>query len=175
MRTIPTELKADGTKIFARLGGLNMPLSEETIKKHCGHQPKTEMEAKVMARRLKGIWLEFPNINTPQQRKIKTLTGWRDNPDKVQERIEKRKRKERGVVKVTLQVKMESDYKDNEVGLALLKIEQIIKVQKISKTSLVFELKRVGVTQEIFEEKIYPQIKKDIPYVKEFEGHDFAD
>lgn len=167
MRTIPTEIKSDGTKILAKIGGLNMPLSEDIIKKHCGHKPKTEMEAKVMARRLKNRVLDFPNIS------LGTESPW----DKRQKRIERRKRREANLMKVTIKVEMEEDYDDSKVSLALLNIEEIKKVKSISKNAVTFELERKGVTQKIFEEKIYPEIKEKLPYVKDngFQGHDFMD
>lgn len=168
MRIIPNDINADGLKIYAKLGGLNMPLSEDMIKKYCGHLPKTEIRARAMANKLRGRVLEFPeNIGFGKE------TQW----DKRQKRVERRKRREANLMKVIIKVEMEEDYDDSKVSLALLNIEEIKKVKSISKTAVTFELERKGVTQKIFEEKIYPEIKEKLPYVKDngFQGHDFMD
>lgn len=182
MRTIPEELKADGLKIYAKISNLNMPLSEAMIKKLCGHLPRSEMEAKIMARRLKGRWLEFPNINLGQQRrKMKTLTGWRDHPDKRQARIERRERRERGVTKVTIKFILEDGYEKkmiiHKIGMKLLTLDGLktnpIKDSSTTQAILEFDNK---IKQPEFYEKIYPMIIELLDEeVKEFTGVNFAD
>lgn len=179
MKRIPDDVTVEGTKIYVKLGGMSMPLSDEMIKKYCGHLPKTEIRAQAMVDRyLKGKVLEFPdNMSFGGQRgKIKTLKGWRDGPQKRQERIDRRKRRESDLVKISIDVELEEDYDDGKISLALLKIEEVEKVKTVNERSIVFNLKKKGVTQEIFEEKIYPEIKEKLSsHVKRFKGHDFGD
>lgn len=156
MRTIPTEIKSDGTKILAKIGGLNMPLSEDVIKKHCGHKPKTDMEAKVMARRLKGKVLDFPNIN------LRTESPW----DKRQKRIERRKRRERNVMKVNVGVKLDSEVVKSELFQKLLEIEGVKRVKKISDSSIELE------TERRLENKTFGQKDINEKIIKTLEGID---
>lgn len=172
MKARPTEVKADGLKIYARLGNVNMPLSEDMIKEHCGHLPKTEARAWAMAERLKGKVLEFPdNISFGKP------TKW----DKRQERIERRKRKERGVVKVTIKFILEDGYDKKtvirEIGTKLLTLDGLKTnpIKDSSTTSAVLEFDR-RIKQGEFYEKIYPKIIELLEEeVKEFTGVNFAD
>lgn len=168
MKTIPTEIKAEGTKIYARLGGLNMPLSEEIIKKHCGHQPKSEMEAKVMAIRLKGKMLDFPNINPrKQKRKIKTWSGNRDNPEYRKERIERRKRRERNIMKVNVGVKLDSEVVKSELFQKLLEIDGVKRVKKISDSSIELETERKLENKTIGQKEVNEKIIKTLEGIEE--------
>jgi hypothetical protein len=180
MKRIPDDITVDGTTIHVKFGDLNMPMSDEMIKKYNGgHLPKTEIRAKMMVKKLRGKVLEFPNnISFGNRRdKIKTLKGWRDGPEKRDERIARRKRRESGLVKVSIDVELEEDYDDREISLALLQIEGVEKVKSVNERQLVFQLKKEkAMTQKIFEEKIYPEIKKKLTkHVAKFKGHDFGD
>lgn len=167
MRTIPNEVNADGLKIMVKLGGLNMPLSDEMVKKYCGSLPKTEKRAWAMARRLRGKVLEFPNNIS-----FGELSPW----DKRDERIARRIRRESDEVKVSLDVELEEEYDDAKISLALLEIEEVEKVKSVGERGIVFNLKKTGVTQKRFAEEIYPLIKEKLKdYVKRFKGHDFGD
>jgi len=168
MKRIPDDVMVDDTKISVKLGGMSMPLSDEMIKKYCGHLPKSEIRAQAMANRLKGKVLEFSdNISFGQPSK------W----DKKDERIARRKRRESDLVKISLDVELEEDYDDSRISLALLNIEHVEKVKTVNERTIVFQLKKKAVvTQKLFEEKIYPEIKKKLAdYVAKFKGHDFGD
>lgn len=164
MKITPKEVKADGLKLFAEINGMQMPLSDDMMKHYCGHLPKSEMEAKVMARRLKGKRLDFPNINMGSETK----------QDKREERIARRKRRERNVMKVNLGVKLDDDVKKHELSAKLMEIEGVKKVKKISDSGIELEIER-KMSQKDINEKIVKLLEEDYEGIKELSSIDYHD
>lgn len=161
---MPTEIKADGMKIIANLNDFSMPLSEDLIKKHCGHMPKSNAEAWAMARRLRNRVLNFPNIN------IGKGTIW----DKRQSRIERRKRREAGVMKINIGVEIDSDIKKHELCEKLLTIEGIKKIKKVSDNSIEVEIDK-KLNQKKAIETVVKNLEEDFEEIKSVKSVDFQD
>ena len=101
MEIIPDDISTNGTQIYAKFGSLNWPLDDNMVRRYCGHLPETDIRAWAMAKKLKGKVLEFQNnISFGKESKL----------DKRKERIERRKRREAGIVKVTIKFVLEEGY-----------------------------------------------------------------
>lgn len=94
MRGIPKEVWADGKKIMANMGNIRMPVSKKECVRHFGREPKDEYEARRFALRLRKSRREvrFDNIITKGDKK----------KSRREDRLERKKLKERGIVKVEL-------------------------------------------------------------------------
>ena len=105
MRGIPKDAWADEDRIMVDMGQLWMPLPKKECVRLFRREPKNELEARNFALQLKKRKMEvrFDNITTKSDKRKKTR----------EERLERRKMRERELVKVEMNNVLMCDGKEN--------------------------------------------------------------
>ena len=104
MRGIPKDAWADDDRIMVHMGQMRMPLPKKECVRLFKREPRNELEARKFALRLKNRRLEvrFDNIMTKNDRKKKSR----------EERLERRKMRERELLKVEMNNALMCDGKE---------------------------------------------------------------